>query len=271
MTRLFDNIDLSLGPHLQITLADYETMDVASGYFSLRGWKIFADSIASKEREPGDRAITRILIGMVRPHDQDATVEELQQQLDGSEPASGPTDNETARRRKTHLVEQLREQLCRGLPNQTDRATLRKLREQVETGKVQIKVHTSRPLHGKTYIFRKQSANHPVMGFVGSSNLTAPGLTSNLELNVDVVDDKAAESLATWFQERWDDRLSLTIDSELLSLLEESWVSEVPADPYLVYLKLCYDLSRDVREGLASPKPATPCACKRSESPPTLR
>ena len=68
---------------------------------------------------------------------------------------------------------------------------------------------------------------------------------------MDVVDDKAAESLATWFQERWDDRLSLTIDSELLSLLEESWVSEVPADPYLVYLKLCYDLSRDVREGLA--------------------
>ncbi len=251
MTRLFDNIKLSLGPHLQTTLEEHETMDAAIGYFSLRGWGIFADSIESKARVPEDRVITRVLIGMVSPHEQDATIEELQQRLEGNELVSGPTDNETAVRRKAHLIEQLREQLCRGLPNHTDRITLRKLRNQVETGKVQLKVHTSRPLHGKTYIFHKQSVNHPVMGFVGSSNLTAAGLASNLELNVDVVDDKAAESLAAWFQERWEDRLSLTIDSELLRLLEESWVSEVPTDPYLVYLKLCYDLSRDVREGLA--------------------
>jgi len=251
VTRIFDNIELSLGPHLQTTLNEHETMDAAIGYFNLRGWRIFADAIELKERIPEDRAVTRILIGMVRPHDQDETIDELQQQLDDNEIIPGPTDNESAFRRRAHLLQQLREQLCRGLPNQTDRTTLRKLRQQVESGKVQIKVHTSRPLHGKTYIFHRQSANHPVMGFVGSSNLTAAGLISNLELNVDVVDFKAAESLAGWFQERWDDRLSLTIDEDLLRLLDESWVSEVPTDPYLVYLKLCYDLSRDVREGLA--------------------
>src|SRR5690606_20869016 len=82
-------------------------------------------------------------------------------------------------------------------------------------------------------------------------NLTAPGLTSNLELNVDVVDSAAAADLAQWFEERWNDRFSRPVTAELLELIDESWATPAPRSPYEVFLKVCYDLSRDVREGLA--------------------
>lgn len=252
MTRLFDNIALELGPHLRSTLEEFQTMDVAVGYFNLRGWRSFADLVSSKIQPSANEPIARILIGMVAPHAQEETIEALQRQLEGIPVIEDQlTDNETARRRKEHLVAQLREQLCRGLPNAADRATLRALRNQVAEGVVQVKVHTSRALHGKTYIFHKESPNTPVMGFVGSSNLTSAGLSRNLELNVDVVDSQAARALAQWFQDRWQDPLSLSIGPDLLDLLEESWVSETSPAPFDVYLKLCYDLSRDVREGLA--------------------
>jgi hypothetical protein len=253
MTRIFDNIELSLGPHLQSTLEEFQTMDTAVGYFNLRGWRVFADRVSAKAVAAGAEAgpVARVLIGMVTAHPQEETLNELQRQLEGVDREEGLTDNPTALRRKEHLIAQLREQLCRGLPNAVDRATLRALRDQVAEGEVKIKVHTSRALHGKTYVFHKDSPNTPIMGFVGSSNLTAAGLASNLELNVDVVDDAAAHALAKWFQDRWDDPLSLDVGPELLTLLDESWASEIPAAPYDVYLKLCYDLSRDVRDGLA--------------------
>ncbi|MGH3825844.1 MAG: hypothetical protein ACRDQX_01510 [Pseudonocardiaceae bacterium] len=42
MTRLLDNINTHLGEHLQRTLDEFDSMDVAVGYFNLRGWRFFA-------------------------------------------------------------------------------------------------------------------------------------------------------------------------------------------------------------------------------------
>ncbi|MDR2380299.1 MAG: phospholipase D-like domain-containing protein, partial [Bifidobacteriaceae bacterium] len=160
-------------------------------------------------------------------------------------------DRETARSRKAELVDHLRIQLMRGVPTPPDRQTLKRLRDALESGKVAIRVFTARPLHGKAYIFHRQDITNPITGFVGSSNLTYPGLTSNLELNVDVIDNDAAQKLAFWFEDRWNDRFSLEVTADLLDLLDESWASPNPRKPYEVFLKLCYDLGRDVREGLA--------------------
>lgn len=248
MTRLFDNISTQLGEHLQLTFADFERMDAAIGYFNLRGWEFFDELVQGKPVAHVPRA--RILIGMTTAGPQEEALDELQAVMEDS--AGVPeADGEAARQRKAILLEHLRAQLMRGIPNERDRQTLRSLAAALREGKVEVKVFTRRPLHGKTYVFHRNDLNTPIVGFVGSSNLTFPGLTRNLELNVDVVDNTAAADLAEWFQDRWDDRFSRTVTADLLELLDESWAAPEGRRPYEVFLKVCFDLSRDVREGLA--------------------
>jgi superfamily II DNA or RNA helicase len=88
------------------------------------------------------------------------------------------------------------------------------------------------------------------LGFLGSSNLTFSGLVRQGELNIDVTDEDATDKLLTWFRERWDDELAIDVTDELVAILDESWVSTDQPDPYLVYLRMAYELSADAREGL---------------------
>jgi superfamily II DNA or RNA helicase len=250
VTRILDNIKGNeLGKHLVATFEDgFERMDVAVGYFNLRGWGTFAPLVDN--RPAGDDPVARVLIGMATGTAHREALDGLQACVDGRRVFDA--DGSTAMARCGELVEHLRTQLMRGLPTPDDRQTLQALRAQIKSGKVQVKVFTARPLHGKAYIFHKPaSVNSPIVGFVGSSNLTYPGLTSNYELNVDVLDNQGAADLARWFEDRWNDRFSLDVTDDILDLIDESWAAPSPRRPYDVFLKLCYDLSRDVRDGLA--------------------
>ena len=252
MARIFDNIRKQLGPHLELTFPGHDRMDAAVGYFNLRGWNIFAPHVEARAATASATPpVVRVLVGMVAGTDQQQALEELQHRLEHTEPSDEAIiDHELAGERRRVLIRHLREQLMRGIPTATDRVTLQTLRDQISRGLVELKVYTRRPLHGKTYIFHRTDPNHPRLAFVGSSNLTAAGLLSNYELNVDVTDYDGAEALAQWFEDRWNDRFSYPITDALLEVLDESWAGQ-PRNPYDVYLKLCYDLSRDVRDGLA--------------------
>ncbi|WP_241032083.1 helicase-related protein [Rhodococcus pseudokoreensis] len=249
MTRIFDNIKTDLGSHLQQTLKISDRMDVAVGYFNLRGWSAFDALVREKVDGGGTGPVVRVLIGMVMTGPQQEALDDLQATVDGTPRTDA--DANAARARRDHLLEQLRTQLMRGLPTNADRAALQSLRDLLAQEAVEIKVFTRRPLHGKTYICHREDLNNPVTGFVGSSNLTAPGLTHNYELNVDVVDTSGAAALAEWFENRWADKFSRPVTADLLTILDESWARKEPRRPYEVFLKVCYDLSRDVREGLA--------------------
>lgn len=248
MTRIFDNIDLPLASHLVATYDASDRMDSAVGYFNLRGWSQFAASIDGK---PGSvKPVMRVLVGMTLadPHDQVQTF--LQATLEGKDDPDEGIDRDVARTRHQQALNQFRTQLMRGIPNATDLATLRTLQRHLTEGKVQIKLFTRRPMHGKTYLCYREDVNSPIVGFVGSSNLTMSGLQHNYELNVDVMDFDAAAKLSKWFKARWEDKFTVDITADLIDIIEESWAAERPRSPYEIYLKVCYHLSRDVREGL---------------------
>jgi len=247
MTRIFDNIDDDLGPHLIKTFDNSDRFDAAVGYFNLRGWSTFADSIDTKQEAV--KPIMRVLVGMTLADQDDLVLQALQAQLEGRDDDENGIDGDTSRSRKAAAILQFRTQLMRGLPTLSDRVTLQRLKNHLADGRVEIRLFTRRPLHGKTYLAYKEDPNHPVVGFVGSSNLTMSGLRHNYELNVDVLDFDAAKKLANWFQDRWDDRYCIDITQDLMELIEESWAAEVPPTPYEIYLKVCYHLSQDVREG----------------------
>lgn len=249
MSRIFDNIDLKLGEHLKRVITDYDHLDAAVGYFNLRGWQFFAPIIDSKDFL-SSKPIARVLVGMSGVEPDRQIDDYLQSTVNGSVDAEG-IDNTLARERKQQAILKFREQLSRGILNQEHFEALRTLKKHLEEGRVQIKLFTRKPLHGKTYICYRQDVTNPVTAFVGSSNLTMSGLQHNYELNVDVVDWDGTKALAAWFEDRWTDRYTIDITADLIELIQESWAGDNQPEPYDVYLKVCWHLSRDVREGLA--------------------
>lgn len=255
MPDIFDNLQTqtALGPALRTALAAFDTCDIATGYFDLRGWASFADIVDAKSanRHDGDPAAVRILVGMVMPADSAAMLSALQDVVQPPPYGSDINDMPKAQAAKESLVKHLRTQLMRGLPSEAERKTLQQLKAQLISGAVEMRVFTTAPLHGKTYIFHAPgNAFAERRAYVGSSNMTNAGFYSNLELNIDVTDNDATEKLSNWFTDRWDDVFSLQITKEIIELIEESWASEVQPTPYEVYLRVCHALSEDAREGM---------------------
>ncbi len=113
-----------------------------------------------------------------------------------------------------------------------------------------MKFYACGPLHAKLYLVHLRALAAPRKAFVGSSNLTLAGLVHQGELNVDVLDEDATQKLHEWFKSQWERSCAISIDAELVDVIERSWVSEFQPEPYLVHLKLAYELARDAREGV---------------------
>jgi len=239
---ILDNIELDTERELLATLASSFRLDAAIGYFNLRGWRLLADAVdALPERAEGPKA--RILVGI-----HEAPAEEMRRLARMRRP--DPVDNRTAARLKAETVSEYREQLQVGLPTEGDETALRALLRQIEAGDVQVRVHTAHRLHAKLYLCHRDDTAAPRVGYVGSSNLTVAGLREQGELNVDVVDGDSTGKLARWFEDRWNDPFTVDAMPELAESLHESWASEDQLDPFLVYLKMAYHLSKEAREGL---------------------
>jgi superfamily II DNA or RNA helicase len=252
---IFDNlkIESAIGPALQDALSNFDNCDVATGYFDLRGWASFADIVDTKadKRTAGDLPSVRVLVGMVMPADSALMLSALQDSVQPRPYGSDINDMGKALSAKEHLVKHLRAQLMRGLPSEAEQRTLQQLKSHLESGAVEMKVFTSAPLHGKTYVFHAPgNAFQERRAYVGSSNLTKAGFFRNLELNIDVTDNDASKKLGRWFTDRWDGHFSLKITAEIIQLIEESWASDAQPTPYEVYLKVCHSLSADAREGM---------------------
>ncbi|MHB1559575.1 MAG: helicase-related protein [Isosphaeraceae bacterium] len=244
MPRIFDNIDQSLLPALRQTLEVSDRADFCVGYFNLRGWKQIDAHIERWSGGPGH--CCRLLIGMQRlPQD------ELRAALSLSKPDDG-LDNQTAIHHKKKLANEFRDQLKVGAPTDADEQGLRRLADQIRAGKVVVKCFLRYLLHAKLYLLFRPDPISPGVGYLGSSNLTMAGLSSQGELNIDVLDHDAVNKLARWFEERWDDRWCLDISKELVQAIDESWAGREVRLPYHVYLKMAYHLSEEARTGLGA-------------------
>ena len=244
MPRIFDNLapDSSLLPALRETLDLSSRADFCVGYFNLRGWGGLAPLV--DRWQPGDGPC-RVLIGMQRlPH------QDLRDALSLVDRPSS-VDNQTAHRLRVQLAEQLRQQLTIGAPTNADERTLRQLAAQLRAKKVVVKLFLRHPLHAKLYLLFRDDPINPIVGYLGSSNLTFAGLSGQGELNMDVLDHDAALKLKQWFEDRWSDRFCVDITDEMLQIIEESWAREVLIPPHHVYLKMAYHLSHEARAGLA--------------------
>ena len=238
---IFDNIERKLLDALRETLRHAYAADFCVGYLNLRGWGRLADAI--DHFDGTDDRCCRILIGMHRPPEEE--MREAQRAIRRSIVLDGPT----VARLKRKVTESFKEQLTFGVPTNEAEIALRKLARQLRSGKVRIKLFLRYPLHAKLYLVHRTDPITPLIGYLGSSNLTLSGLSEQGELNVDVVDQDAAQKLLRWFEERWNDEFTLDISDELAHLIETSWAREELVLPYHVYLKMAYHLCEEARKG----------------------
>jgi superfamily II DNA or RNA helicase len=243
MPRIFDNIEQNLLPALGQTLAVAHRADYCVGYFNLRGWRSIDQHI---EAWPGgDGHCCRLIVGM------QATGNEQLRQAYRLNPEEDGIDQAMALKLKLQAAEGFRQQLTYGAPSNEDEAGLRRLVRQLKDKKVVVKLFVRHSLHAKLYLHFRDDPINPIIGYLGSSNLTFAGLSKQGELNVDVLDGDASQKLSRWFEDRWTDKFCLDISDELIQVIEASWATEVGYTPYEIYLKMVYHLAQEARAGIS--------------------
>lgn len=242
MPVIFDNIENHLIQGLKDSLEVSRRADFCVGYFNLRGWKQVARYIEGWDGNDDNRC--RLLVGMQKPDDE--LIQEYFSRIEQQ-----PIDNQQAILIRKKLAEKFREQLTIGIPTEDDERGLRQLSNQIKKGKVVVKLFLRHPLHAKLYLCFRDDKINPIIGYVGSSNLTLSGLSLQGELNVDVLDKDASNKLSKWFNDRWDDKFCIDISEELAHIIDNSWAADKLLEPFHIYLKIAYHLSREARSGLS--------------------
>jgi HKD family nuclease len=91
--------------------------------------------------------------------------------------------------------------------------------EAIRSGKIQCRVYRKDKFHAKAYITHARQEVIGSFALVGSSNFTYPGLTENVELNVQISGTPVAV-LQEWYDQHWDAAEDVT--PEILRVIERT-------------------------------------------------
>ncbi|CAN5474566.1 helicase-related protein [soil metagenome] len=98
----------------------------------------------------------------------------------------------------------------------------------ITQGKIKCRVYVKKKFHAKAYITHSKLAVVGSSALVGSSNFTFPGLTGNVELNVQL--RREVEELQTWYEAHWNEAEDAT--EEVLKVLERQTRNYLPFEVY---------------------------------------
>jgi hypothetical protein len=84
------------------------------------------------------------------------------------------------------------------------------LLEAMRSGQIECRVYDKDKFHAKAYITHAKLEVIGSQALVGSSNFTLPGLTRNIELNIQVQSAREVAQLREWFEIHWKDATNVT-------------------------------------------------------------
>jgi phosphatidylserine/phosphatidylglycerophosphate/cardiolipin synthase-like enzyme len=101
--------------------------------------------------------------------------------------------------------------------------------EAIKAGQIECRIYRKDKFHAKAYITHSKMEVVGSAALVGSSNFTYPGLTENLELNVQITGTPVAV-LQEWFEQHWTQAENVTLD--LLRVIERQVAQHAPFEVY---------------------------------------
>jgi hypothetical protein len=100
--------------------------------------------------------------------------------------------------------------------------------EALRKKQIDCRVYTKEKFHAKAYITHAKQAVVGSSALVGSSNFTLPGLTNNVELNVQI--RREVEELQAWYERHWTEAEDLS--EEVLRVIERHTRQYSPFEVY---------------------------------------
>lgn len=101
--------------------------------------------------------------------------------------------------------------------------------EGIRSGQIECRVYRKDKFHAKTYITHARLEVVGSTALVGSSNFTYPGLTENIELNVQITGSPVAV-LQDWYEQHWEEAEDVSAD--ILAVVERHTQDYTPFDVY---------------------------------------
>ncbi len=101
--------------------------------------------------------------------------------------------------------------------------------EAIRAGKILCRVYRKEKFHAKAYITHARLEVVGSFGLVGSSNFTYPGLTENIELNVQIT-GRPVNVLQEWYEDHWNKAEDVT--PEILRVIERHIHDYTPFEVY---------------------------------------
>jgi len=77
--------------------------------------------------------------------------------------------------------------------------------EALRSGQIECRVYDKDKFHAKAYITHARMEVVGAQALVGSSNFTLPGLSENIELNIQVQSAREVAQLQEWYEEHWNE------------------------------------------------------------------
>ena len=100
----------------------------------------------------------------------------------------------------------------------------------LKSGQIECRVYDHEKFHAKAYITHAKLEVVGSQALVGSSNFTEPGLTENVELNIQVQSGREVKQLQEWFEAHWEKSKEAT--DAVIATIERQVRSYQPFDIY---------------------------------------
>ena len=102
--------------------------------------------------------------------------------------------------------------------------------EALRSGQIECRVYDRDKFHAKTYITHAKLEVVGAQALVGSSNFTRPGLTENVELNVQIQSAREVAQLQEWFETHWE--LAREVNDTIIETISRHTRRYSPFDVY---------------------------------------